>query len=343
MVEGVLVVDARNEIILANDQLRELFDAWGDLEGRSPLEALRHADLDAVMAEAQSTDLPVSAAIAAGLAAARSVRVQAVRFPSGSGRRLGTVAVLHDITELVCLEQVRRDFVANASHELRTPLTAIRGFTETLLSSRDLPDADRRSYLEIVDRHARRLGNLVGDLLELSRIEGREQQLELVGVDLPAVADELIRDSRTRFTEKDLDVSLESRGQATVWADPQAVEQILLNLLDNAAKYTEPGGRIEIRIESDEHSVRTSVRDTGIGIPKRDLERIFERFYRVDKARSRALGGTGLGLSIVKHLIQSLGGEIAVESELGKGSIFSFTLPAAKAEAAEPDAPGPHA
>jgi two-component system phosphate regulon sensor histidine kinase PhoR len=251
--------------------------------------------------------------------------------------------VFHDITELVRLEQVRRDFVANASHELRTPLAAIRGFTETLLSNPELDDADRRSYLEIVDRHARRLGNLVNDLLELSRIEARQQPPERVSVDLFAVADELVRDNRERFAEKELAVSLEASGGTSVWADPLAVEQILLNLLDNAAKYTDSGGRIEIRIEGNERSVRTSVRDTGLGIPRRDLERIFERFYRVDKARSRALGGTGLGLSIVKHLIQSLGGQISVESELGKGSTFAFTLPTAKPESepATASAPGP--
>jgi two-component system phosphate regulon sensor histidine kinase PhoR len=330
MVEGVLVVDARNEIILANDRLRELFDAWGQLEGRSPLEAIRHAALDSAMAEAQHTDLPISRAIAAGFSTPRTVRVHAVRFPSGSGPRAGTVAVFHDVTELSRLEQVRRDFVANASHELRTPLAAIRGFTETLLSSRDLGDADRRSYLEIIDRHARRLSNLVGDLLELSRIESREVRFEPATVDVAATAEGLIRDSRTRFAEKELDVSLERHGATQVWSDPQAVEQILVNLLDNAAKYTEKGGRIRIRVEEEGHAVRTSVSDTGLGIPKEDLERIFERFYRVDKARSRALGGTGLGLSIVKHLVQNMGGEIAVDSELGKGSTFSFSLPRAK-------------
>jgi two-component system phosphate regulon sensor histidine kinase PhoR len=330
MVEGVLVVDQDGEILLANDRLRELFDVWSPLEGRTPLEAIRHAQLDAVMAEAGTTDLPVSRAISAGLSAPRTVRVHAVRFPSGSGPRLGSVAVFHDITELTRLEQVRRDFVANASHELRTPLAAIRGFTETLLSNRDLSETEIRSYLEIVDRHARRLGNLVGDLLELSRIESREQRLELATVDVAALAETLLRDSRTRFAEKRLDVGLEVISAAPIWADRQAVEQILVNLLDNAVKYTEPGGRIRIRIEGSEDRVRTSVSDTGLGIPRRDLERIFERFYRVDKARSRALGGTGLGLSIVKHLVQSLGGEISVESELGKGSSFSFSLPRAK-------------
>ena len=334
MVEGVLVVDARNEIILANDRLRELFDAWGEVDGRTPLEAIRHAELDAALAEAHRTDQPISRAISVGRSATRTVRVHAARFPAGSGRRLGTVAVFHDITEITRLEKVRRDFVANASHELRTPLAAIRGFTETLLASPDLVESDRRSYLEVIDRHARRLGNLVGDLLELSRIEGRETRLELAPVDVAQLAENLIHDNRTRFAEKDIEVTLHAPQAALALADTQALEQILTNLLDNAVKYTDTGGRIQIRVEVDAEQVRTLVSDTGIGIPKRDIERIFERFYRVDKARSRALGGTGLGLSIVKHLVQSLGGEITVDSELGKGTTFSFTVPRAAGEAA---------
>jgi len=330
MVEGVLVVDEKNEVLLANRRLRELFDAWGEIDGRTPIEAIRHAEVDAVLREARATDLPVSRAVAVGRVAPRTIRVHAVRFPSGSGPRHGSVAVFHDITEIARLDQVRRDFVANASHELRTPLAAIRGFTETLLSRSDLGEADRRSYLEIIERHARRLGNLVGDLLELSRIESRKPGREPSSLDVAAIAEGLIHDSRTRFAEKELRVSLERRGDARVWAERQAVEQILLNLLDNAVKYTEPRGRIEIGIETGEESVRISVGDTGIGIPRRDLERIFERFYRVDKARSRALGGTGLGLSIVKHLVQSLGGEITVESALGVGTTFTFTLPRAR-------------
>jgi two-component system phosphate regulon sensor histidine kinase PhoR len=299
----------------------------GDLVGRSALEGIRHADLAELLAAAQQTGEPEARVITLSHPAARTLRVHALRFPRRSRTSLGTVAVFHDVTELTQLEKMRRDFVANASHELRTPLAAIRGFAETLLATPDLAEADRRSYLEVIDRHARRLGHLVGDLLELSKIESGKSGLELGPVDTAAVIASLIRDQRARCEEKGLQVSQEAKGDTLAWADVAAVEQIVANLLDNAIKYTEPGGRIHIAMQGDARQVRVSVRDTGIGIPEADLGRIFERFYRVDRARSRALGGTGLGLAIVKHLVQSLGGEISVESELGRGSTFSFTLP----------------
>ncbi|MHC4224963.1 MAG: HAMP domain-containing sensor histidine kinase, partial [Planctomycetota bacterium] len=319
MVEGVLVTDASGNIVLANDRVREFYGVWGPVVGRSVIESIRDAELVALMAEAENMDEPVSQQISVDRAGTRALRVHAARFPPGRGPRMGTVAVLHDVSELMRLEQVRRDFVANASHELRTPLAAIRGFAETLLNSDELSDADRRSYVEIIDRHARRLGNLVGDLLELSKIEGGETRLEPVAVDVERLVEALLRDWRDRFAQQEVDVSVGTEGSAQAWADPQAVEQILTNLLDNALKYTERGGKIRVQIGGDEGSVRVHVADSGIGIPARDLSRIFERFYRVDKARSRSLGGTGLGLSIVRHIVEAMGGEISVESELGKG------------------------
>ncbi len=330
MVEGVLVVDDRNRIVLANDRLAAFYGARPPLEGRSVLEALRDAELDDLLAEAARTDDPVSHSLELVHPAHRTVRVQAARFPSSPGRRLGSVAVLHDVSELARLETMRREFVANASHELRTPLAAIRGFAETLLGDAALPDEQRRSYLEVIDRHARRLGTLVDDLLELSRIESGQAPLDLQPVDVASVASGLLRDCEARLVEKHLEADCQATASAIACADPQAVWQILSNLLDNAIKYTAAGGAIRIRVQGDPRRVRVSVSDTGVGIPERDLVRIFERFYRVDRARSRALGGTGLGLSIVKHLVQSQGGEITVESELGRGSTFTFTLPRAK-------------
>jgi two-component system phosphate regulon sensor histidine kinase PhoR len=331
MVEGVLVTDASGNIVLANDRVREFYGVWGPVVGRSVIESIRDAELVALMAEAENLDEPVSRQISVDRAGTLTLRVYAARFPPGRGPRMGTVAVLHDVSELMRLEQVRRDFVANASHELRTPLAAVRGFAETLLNSDDLSDADRRSYMEIIDRHARRLGNLVGDLLELSKIEGSETSLEPVAVDVERLVEALLRDWGERFAQQEVDVSVGSAGSARAWADPQAVEQILTNLLDNALKYTERGGEIRVQIEGDGGSVRVDVADSGIGIPAGDLSRVFERFYRVDEARSRSLGGTGLGLSIVRHLVEAMGGEISVESELGKGSTFTFTLPPAEA------------
>ena len=327
MVEGVLVVDPDQRILLGNQQLRDFFGVASELRGRTALEAIRHAELAAVLKAAENADEPVSRAIEVAHPAHRTLRVHAVRLPPAGDARAGTVAVLHDVTELMQLEKMRREFVANASHELRTPLAAIRGFAETLLGSSALSDADRRAYLEVIDRHARRLSTLVGDLLELSKIESRETNLERAAIDIDKLAETLLHDWRPRLAEKQLTATLSSERPGIAWADAQSCEQILSNLLDNAIKYTEPGGSIALRIGGDDRSVRIDVADTGMGIPQRDLGRIFERFYRVDQARSRSQGGTGLGLAIVKHLVQSLGGEIEVESQLGRGSTFSFSLP----------------
>ena len=222
---------------------------------------------------------------------------------------------------------------AGAGHELRTPLAAIRGFAETLLESASLSPEEQKNYLEVIHRHAQRLSSLVEDLLELSTIESRTLRLEIAPVDVSGTADNLIVDSRLRLEERRIDASLKDDGRPLALADARALDQVLGNLLDNALKYTEPGGSIEIAVQERLGRVRVSVADTGIGIPAEDTARIFERFYRVDRARSRALGGTGLGLSIVKHLVQAMGGEIFVRSELGRGSTFVFTLPSAAGDA----------
>jgi two-component system phosphate regulon sensor histidine kinase PhoR len=329
MAEGVLVVDGEAEIVLANDRVREFFGVRGPMQGRTVLEAIRNAELAEALAAAQREGEALARGIGVNHPVHRTLRVHAVRFPRDAGEATGIVAVFHDVTELAELETMRREFVANASHELRTPLAAIRGFAETLLGTAELSERDRRSYLEVIDRHARRLGNLVSDLLELSTIESGKAELERGPVDVAQLVASLIRDSASRFEEKRLQVTHAVKGPPIAWADGRAVEQILLNLLDNAVKYSNEGGRIHVSVEGGPRRVTVRVADTGIGIPQSDLARIFERFYRVDKARSRALGGTGLGLAIVKHLVQSLGGEIRVQSELGKGSTFSFTLPAA--------------
>jgi len=241
---------------------------------------------------------------------------------------MGTVAVFHDVTELRHLENVRRDFVANASHELQTPLTAIRGFAETLVAH-DLPVEELRAQLQVILRNSERLENLIRDMTELSRIESRRVPLQPGEVDVSKLARALLADMEPRLKERSLEASVSDSGAALAWADRRAVDQVLSNLLDNALKYTDPGGRITVGVEARPEAVRVSVSDTGIGIAPEHRPRIFERFYRVDKARSRALGGTGLGLSIVRNLVQAMGGEVSVESEPGRGSTFRFTLPRA--------------
>ncbi len=335
MVEAVIVVDLHGKIVLVNDRAQEFFSISERVVGRPFLEVLRNATLDDLLAEAARRDEPATGEVQIAMPVERVLRVQAVRYPRGASRPLGTVAAFHDVTDIVRLEQVRRDFVANASHELRTPLAAIGGFAETLLSNRNLGEDDQRRYLEVIDRHAERLTHLVADLLELSKVESRAVEPELAEIDVAELAGTLIEDLQGAIAEKDLVASVERRGHPVARADQGAVQQILVNLVDNAIKYTEPGGEIQVRVEEAGGYVSVEVTDDGIGVPADDRERIFERFYRVDKARSRDLGGTGLGLAIVKHLVQGQGGTIQMESEVGRGSTFRFTLPRAEGPSPE--------
>jgi two-component system phosphate regulon sensor histidine kinase PhoR len=325
MVEGVLVLDSDARVALANPRLRELLSLWGPVEGRKLLEVLRHPGIDDTLRAAAEASGPVVSEVEVG---EREILIHAVGFPT-SGPRTGTVAVFHDVSELRHLENVRRDFVANASHELQTPLTAIRGFAETLLAN-DLPSPQVRSQLEVILRNAERLGSLIRDMLDLAQVESRRVPLQAAAIDVVRLTRMLLRDVEPRLAQRSLTAEVIDRTEGVAaWADRRAVEQVLTNLLDNAIKYTNPGGHLTVELDARPEAVRVSVRDTGIGIPRDSLARIFERFYRVDKARSRALGGTGLGLAIVKHLVQAMGGEIYVESELGRGTTFRFTLPRA--------------
>jgi two-component system phosphate regulon sensor histidine kinase PhoR len=329
MVEGVLVLDRSGRVILANPRLRELFGAWGAVEGRPALEVIRRADVEAALGEAARTPAPVVRELQLGAPGGRRLQMHAVRFPS-QGALLGTVAVFHDVTEIHRLEAIRRDFVANVSHELRTPLTAIRGFAETLRESA-LPAEQRRQYLDVILRHADRLTALIDDLLELSRIEGGTRELAVEPVDAAGLARDLVRDLKARLDAGRLQGEVRAGAAPPALADRRALEQVLLNLLDNAIKYSEPGGRIAVVVAGAPPWVRIDVTDTGIGIPEVDRARVFERFYRVEKARSRDLGGTGLGLAIVKHLVQAQAGEVFVDSREGQGTTVTLRLPAAPA------------
>jgi len=332
MVEGVLVLDQRGDIAMVTPRLRELLGIWGEVRGRSPIEVLRHPGLDRVLAQARDSSQPLADELELGNAGGRRLLVHAVGFPR-EGERAGTVVVFHDVTELHRLEQVRRDFISNASHELRTPLTAIRGFAETLLESA-LSREERELQLRAIARNAGRMGNLIDDLLALTRMESRKFPLRPAEVEVAVIVRTLLEDLGPRLEESSLEVRVEGEDAGVAWADRRGVEQVLSNLLENAIQYSDPGGAIEIALEGDDRKLRVRVRDAGIGIAESAQSRIFERFYRVDEARSRALGGTGLGLAIVKHLVQGMGGEIGVESEPGRGSCFTFTLP--RAEAAAP-------
>jgi two-component system phosphate regulon sensor histidine kinase PhoR len=325
MVEGVLVLDRGGRVLLANPRFRELFEVRGEVAGRAPIEVVRHPDVEAAIREAIATRDPVVRELALRAPGDHAIRLHAVAFPA-AGPVLGAVVVFHDMTAIRRLENVRRDFVANVSHELRTPLTAIRGFAETLRAEHLTPEK-RRGYLEVILRHSERLGELIDDILTLSRIESGQMRLTPETLDVARLASTVLRGMEPLLRSKSLAALVDGEGAPLAFADRQAVEQVLTNLLDNAVKYTPEGGHVAVRLRGEGAKLRVEVQDDGVGIAREHLPRLFERFYRVDPARSRELGGTGLGLAIVKHLVQIQGGEISARSEPGRGSTFAFTLP----------------
>lgn len=239
----------------------------------------------------------------------------------------GAVAVLHDLTEIERVEKTRRDFIANVSHELRTPLTSIQGYAETLHET--LPDGGgAREFVDIIRKNAERMARLTEDLLTLARVESGEHKLEFATVPTRELLEDALRDLRETARNRGLELSVAESCDTAVHADPDAIHQVLANLIDNASKYAAAGGRIELGARAEEAMVEFYVRDFGPGIASEHLPRLFERFYRVDKARSVEAGGTGLGLAIVKHIVLNHGGTVHAESELGQGCTFSFTLPA---------------
>jgi len=327
MDEGVLGVGDDRRVLLANPRVREIFAAPAELEGRSLLEAVRDAQVVEALESALGTGAAQVLEVAIGPAPERRLRFSVAPFALQNGRT-GAVAVFRDVTELRRSESARRDFIANASHELKTPLTAIRGFAERLADA-ELPDAGSKQAVETILGNARRLGAIVEDLLELSRIEGGSVPLRAEPVALGELARRLLRDLDPRLRAGELVARVEA-GAERALCDKRGIEHVLVNLLDNAIKYTPAGGEIAVRVRPVAAGrVRVEVEDTGDGIPRKDLPRIFERFYRVDPGRSRQQGGTGLGLAIAKHWVQAMGGEIGVESQLGHGSRFWLELPAA--------------
>jgi two-component system phosphate regulon sensor histidine kinase PhoR len=321
MNEGVLVVGPDGRIVLTNPALREMLLIGADAIGRSVLQVVRNADLNQLLENA-ARDKPGEVELEVTGLMQRRVLVRAVALPESQG---GVLAVFVDVTELRRLEAIRRDFVANASHELRSPLTTVRAAAETLRTVDNDPQAAER-FIELIQRNAERLANLIDDLLELSRIESRDLKLDMEALDLASVAERTIAQHAHRAQLKAIGLSHDLAGAPRVRADRRALEHILGNLVDNAIKYCPEGAQVRMRAAAEQARVRVFVCDTGPGIAPEHQRRIFERFYRVDAGRSRELGGTGLGLSIVKHLVEALGGTVTVESRVGAGSTFSFTL-----------------
>lgn len=327
--EGVLAVDSEMRVIFCNQSFALAVNALTPLPERLPLlELARDPGLVDALTEA----------VVDGRAARTRVEISGRTFevetaPLATSSNPGAVAVLRDITDLERLERIRRDFVANVSHELRTPLAAIIGYTETLLDGA-LEDAENnRKFLEIVRAQAVRLNNIASDLLSLSELDAHKTAQALEPVDLGAVLESARRVVDSAARERAVKLLIGNAGGLRVMGHKTRLEQAVVNLLENAIKFNRAGGEVRLSAEAQGETVRIVVSDTGIGIPSQDLPRIFERFYRVDKGRSRTLGGTGLGLSIVKHAVEQMRGSIAVESRLGAGSTFTVSLPAAPSPA----------
>ncbi len=329
MVEGVIAVDRDERIVHMNAAAGEILGTAPDASGGKHVwEVTRLLEVTETIAKALETAAGVTAE--ATLAGDRVVEMQAAPLRDAEGRLSGAVVVLHDVTRLRRLETVRRDFVANVSHELKTPLTAIQGLVETLLDDEAMDEATRRRFLVKLKDQAGRLSALTADLLALSRLESGDEALELKADDVRRPVDEAVREFGVPSEQKGVTLTATlPDSPVVVLCQLEAMRQLVDNLLDNAVKYTPEGGRIEVRLTSEDREAVLEVADAGIGIEPRDQQRIFERFYRVDKARSRELGGTGLGLSIVKHITEAHGGSVTVESAPGLGSTFRVRLPLA--------------
>jgi two-component system, OmpR family, phosphate regulon sensor histidine kinase PhoR len=331
MQDGLLVVDARSRVTLMNPTFERLFEVRDPALGVSLVEAVRHATLDQLIAETLRTGEAMRSELSLADSrthSERHIEVSAVPIKTVDDEVTGAVVLFHDITELKQLDQVRREFVANVSHELRTPLSILRGYIEMLLDHPKTSPEESARILSIMERHSKRLGRLIDDLLSLARLESSNAKLELSRVRVDELFNNVARDWKEKFAAKNLKVIVDLPPEAlTLRADEARLHEVLYNLLENAVKYSHENGRIDLGATKHGDEVALSVTDNGLGISKDDLPRVFERFYRADKARSRELGGTGLGLAIVKHIAQLHGGRVEAESEMGRGTTIRVVLP----------------
>ena len=331
MEEGVLILDLHGRVQKMNTAMEEVLSpAYPAEVGKHYLEAFRDPELNEII----QTTLKEKKGQRRGLSPLGrpekvfEVQSSLIQYPEDGGE--GIIVVFHDITELKRLERIRQDFVANVSHELRTPLTTIRGYAEALQDDRLENGAQAKQFLQIIERHTQRMEKIVSDLLLLSEIESPDRMLRKHPLSIAELISSVIEALRPMAESKQQTVQMEvASGLSPLRADGQKIHQVITNLLHNAICYTPEKGNIFIEAKAVEKGTEVSVSDNGIGIPPEDLPRIFERFYRVDKGRSRDLGGTGLGLSIVKHIVEAHGGRVSVESKPGHGSRFTFFLPQA--------------
>lgn len=331
MSEGVMVIDIDGRILLMNQTLKDILYIKDDPVGKRTFEVIHNIDIQKIANNVlRSKQRVESIEISFFIREEKILFVHATSIIIQDDKTEGAVLVFHDITELRRLEKIRQDFVANVSHELRTPVSSIKGYAETLLDGALEDKENAEDFLKIIHSSSDRLAKLVDDLLDLSKIESGALKMIL----RPSVIEPIIQRVVSGMNKQAKDKSIIIRTDipediSAIIADDDRIAQVLLNLIDNAIKYTPTNGLITISVKEEKRFVRVDVADNGVGIPEKDLSRLFERFYRVDKARSRELGGTGLGLSIVKHIVSAHHGEISVQSVLGEGSIFSFIIPMA--------------
>jgi two-component system phosphate regulon sensor histidine kinase PhoR len=330
MAEGVLVVGSDGRARLVNQAFRQIFDLHGEVTGRPVLEIVRQPGLARLVEDTLRLGKEQTGQIEIPAPERRTLLLASAALSGGDG---GAVVVARDTTELTRVADMRRDFVANVSHELKTPLAAIRGYAETLRDGALEEPPTARRFTDRILIQCRRLQALLDDLLTLSRLEAVSEPQEREPVDLPAVARRALALVTAAAREKRVRLELEEKAVPRIQGEADALERMIVNLVDNAIKYNRPEGRVTVRLAPADGQVVVEVTDTGIGIPPESLSRIFERFYRVDKGRAREEGGTGLGLAIVKHVAQSHGGQVEVESRMGRGSTFRVRLPGGDAAA----------
>ena len=326
MQDGLLVVDGQSRMALMNPAFCELFGVREDSLGSPLLETVRDPALRRIVNETLTERRASQGEFVIGQ---REFEMSSVPMGVENGAISGAVVLFHDITGLKRADEIRRDFVANVSHELRTPLSILRGYIETMLDDPKMPRSETSRILEVMDQHSKRLGLLANDLLTLAQLESGKSTLELSEIDLLRFFGDLVRDWNKKFAAKNLRAVMEVADDCpSIRADEARLREVFDNLLDNAVKYSNESGAIRLIARRRNHEIALSVSDQGIGIAPDDLPRIFERFYRADKARSREMGGTGLGLSIVKHIAQLHGGTAEAESQPGEGAMISLILPA---------------
>jgi two-component system phosphate regulon sensor histidine kinase PhoR len=337
MSEGVVATDITGRISLINPAATELFNLNpGEGVGEFPYKVFPDSELGDIFHQVYVKGYPQEREITwpGVLERVLKLRLAPIRDDINEEIR-GVVAVIGDVTKLRQLETMRKDFVANVSHELKTPLTSIKGFIETLLDGAVTQRETALKFLTIIYQEAERLNNIIHDLLDLSKLESGKTELRKTPINLNELLNDIILSVENRLHEKNLELKKDL--QATIiYGDEDLLREVILNLLDNAIKYTPEDGNIQIGSHETSEGVVFYIKDNGLGVPKESLSRLFERFYRVDKGRSRAMGGTGLGLSIVKHIIERHGGKVSVVSELGKGSQFSFVIPSHSNEGDHP-------